>query len=252
MVENFQGRKRTLSFHRNLLKARLQTFFFIPLKVSGSSNLSSDPSSSERAAMARHYAFPGFVESDGAFASCFVGYPLNKTKRELTLSSPMYAIAVAGPDGSDGPAVDFSIASSNDLFPEMCVKRRMENRPVTLFAGPGLVRTAGTLNSWMARVYTTPGAFEKLLAALPIVDIETPKRGGERKLTIVRAFDEAAFAEVDKLVPFSIIPKNALFSTSLLGAESFNVVKFERSQVGMPELSDDEKEALRGKKRRIE
>jgi hypothetical protein len=202
--------------------------------------------------MSTYYGFPGFIESNGEFTSCIVGYPMNKLKTELNLSSPVYAIVVSGGSGDDDSAVDFSIANSMDLFPKMCAQRRMENRPVTLFAGPGLIRTAGTLNSWMDRVHAVPGAFKKLLGALPVFKYDADKGSDSGTFELVRGFDAKIFDEIDRVVPFSIVPRNMMSSTTLFSPDSFPLVKFERSHVRMAEVSDEELAALRSKKRRLE
>lgn len=202
--------------------------------------------------MTTYYGFPGFIDAGGEFTSCIVGYPLNKTKKELVLSSPVYAIAVPGGSNEGDSAVNFSIASSSDLFPKMCAQRRMENRPVTLFAGPGLIRTAGTLNSWMDRVYNAPGMFEKLLDSLPVFKFKSSKGVVSGDFDLVRGFDSVLFDEVDSVVPFSIVPRNMMSSITLLSPDSFPLVKFERSQVCMDDICDDAPVAKCSKKRRID
>lgn len=198
--------------------------------------------------MATYYGFPGFIESDGEFTSCLVGYPLNKPKTELVFSSPVYAVAVAG---NRRTPVNFSVAGSSDLFPKMCAQRRMEKRPVTIFFGPGLIRTAGTLNDWMERVNAAPGAFANLLDSLPTFKFKAGKDGCG-SLDIERGFDEKKFAEVDRVAPFSIVPKNLMSSITLLSPDSFPLVKFERSHVRMPEISDEDLENLCRKRRRTQ
>jgi hypothetical protein len=203
-----------------------------------------------------YYGFPGFIDAGGDFAPCFVGYQLNKFKTEFVLSNPAYAVALTAHEPSsptssseeefdnDVAGIEFSVAESMDLFPKMCIQRRMENRPVTIYLGPGLVRTAGTLNMWLKRVDASFGSFAKLLEALPTFSFVKGKDGEVGSFTMTRGFDEAKFEEVDAAVPFSIFPRNAMSSTTFFRPDTFPLVPFERAHVHMPELTEDEKRVM--------